>query len=88
MAAPIDTIKLARQFEAAGFSAQQAGDMAAAIADARREVLGDGELALSYAKMRRAYCWLVGTWITVVIVVSAQLWIAALWLMHALNEPH
>jgi hypothetical protein len=29
MAAPIDTIKLARQFEAAGFSAQQAGDMAA-----------------------------------------------------------
>jgi len=34
MAAPFDTLKLARQFEAAGFEAKQAGDMAAAIADA------------------------------------------------------
>ena len=34
MAAPFDTPKLARQFEAAGFEPKQAGDMAATIADA------------------------------------------------------
>lgn len=34
MAIPFDTLKLARQFEAAGFEAKQAGDMAAAISDA------------------------------------------------------
>ena len=34
MSAPFDTLKLARQFEAAGFEHKQAGDMAAAIADA------------------------------------------------------
>ena len=35
MSAPFDTLKLARQFEAAGFEPKQAGDMAAAIADAQ-----------------------------------------------------
>jgi len=34
MPAPFDTLKLARQFEAAGFAPKQAGDMAAALADA------------------------------------------------------
>lgn len=34
MPAPFDTLKLARQFEAAGFETKQAGDMAAALADA------------------------------------------------------
>jgi len=34
VSAPFDTLKLARQFEAAGFEHKQAGDMAAAIADA------------------------------------------------------
>jgi hypothetical protein len=34
MSAPFDTLKLARQFEAAGFAPKQAGDMAAAIAEA------------------------------------------------------
>jgi hypothetical protein len=34
MSAPFDTLKLARQFEAAGFATKQAGDMAAAIAEA------------------------------------------------------
>jgi hypothetical protein len=34
MAIPFDTLKLARQFEAAGFETKQAGDMAAAISDA------------------------------------------------------
>jgi hypothetical protein len=35
VSAPFDTLKLARQFEAAGFAAKQAGDMAAAIAEAQ-----------------------------------------------------
>ena len=35
MSAPFDTLKLARQFEAAGFEPKQAGDRAAAIADAQ-----------------------------------------------------
>ena len=35
MSAPFDTLKLARQFEAAGFEPKQAGDMAAASADAQ-----------------------------------------------------
>ena len=34
MTMPFDTLKLARRFEAAGFAAQQAGDMAEAIAEA------------------------------------------------------
>lgn len=34
MAIPFDTLKLARQLEAAGFETKQAGDMAAAISDA------------------------------------------------------
>lgn len=34
MAVPFDTLKLARQFEAAGFETKQAGDMAEAIAGA------------------------------------------------------
>jgi hypothetical protein len=35
MSAPFDTLKLARQFESAGFEPKQAGDMAAAIAEAQ-----------------------------------------------------
>jgi len=35
VSAPFDTLKLARQFEAAGFEPKQAGDMAAAIAEAQ-----------------------------------------------------
>jgi hypothetical protein len=35
MSAPFDTLKLARQFEAAGFEHKQAGDMAQAIAEAQ-----------------------------------------------------
>ena len=38
MSAPFDTLKLARQFEDAGFEYKQAGDMAAAIADATMSV--------------------------------------------------
>ncbi|HEY1260424.1 MAG TPA: hypothetical protein VGF34_14345 [Stellaceae bacterium] len=34
MTMPFDTLRLARQLEAAGFAAQQAGDMAEAIAEA------------------------------------------------------
>jgi hypothetical protein len=44
MAMPFDTLKLARRLEAAGFSPQQAGDMAEAIAEAVSELATKADL--------------------------------------------
>jgi hypothetical protein len=44
MAMPFDTLKLARWLEAAGFSPQQAGDMAEAIAEAVSELATKADL--------------------------------------------
>jgi len=44
MAMPFDTLKLARRLEAAGFPAQQAGDMAEAIAEAISELVTKADL--------------------------------------------
>ena len=53
MAAPFDTLKLARRFEAAGLEARQAGDMAQAIADAIGEaVVTKADLAASVAELK------------------------------------
>ena len=41
---PFDTLKLARRLEAAGFPAQQAGDMAEAIAEAISELVTKADL--------------------------------------------
>ena len=44
MAMPFNTLKLARRLEAAGFPAQQAGDMAEAIAQAISELVTKADL--------------------------------------------
>ena len=44
MAMPFDTLKLARQLEAAGFPPQQVGDMAEAIAEAISELVTKADL--------------------------------------------
>ena len=44
MATPFDTLKLARRLETAGFSPQQAGDMAEAIAEAVSELATKADL--------------------------------------------
>jgi hypothetical protein len=44
MAMPFDTLKLARRLESAGFPAQQAGDMAEAIAEAISELVTKADL--------------------------------------------
>lgn len=44
MAMPFDTLKLARRLEAAGFPAQQAGDMAEAIAEAVSQLATKADL--------------------------------------------
>jgi hypothetical protein len=44
MAMPFDTLKLARRLEAAGFPAQQAGDMAEAIAEALGQLVTKDDL--------------------------------------------
>ena len=45
MAAPFDTLRLARRLEAAGFAPQQAGDMAEAIAEALSQLTTKADLA-------------------------------------------
>jgi hypothetical protein len=45
MVMPFDTLKLARRLEAAGFPAQQAGDMAEAIAEAVSQLATKADLA-------------------------------------------
>jgi hypothetical protein len=45
MAMPFDTLKLARRLEAAGFPAQQAGDMAEAIAEAVAQLATKADIA-------------------------------------------
>jgi hypothetical protein len=45
MAAPFDTLRLARRLEAAGFAPQQAGDMAEAIAEALSQLSTKADLA-------------------------------------------
>jgi Skp family chaperone for outer membrane proteins len=45
MAAPFDTLRLARRPEAAGFAPQQAGDMAEAIAEALSQLSTKADLA-------------------------------------------
>jgi hypothetical protein len=44
MAMPFDALKLARRLEAAGFPAQQAGDMAEAIAEAVAQLATKADL--------------------------------------------
>jgi hypothetical protein len=44
MAMPFDTLKLARRLESAGFPAQQAGDMAEAIAEAVSQLATKADL--------------------------------------------
>jgi hypothetical protein len=44
MTMPFDTLKLARRLEAAGFAAQQAGDMAEAIAEAIAQLVTKDDL--------------------------------------------
>jgi hypothetical protein len=44
MAMPFDTLKLARRLESAGFPAQQAGDMAEAIAEAVAQLATKADL--------------------------------------------
>jgi hypothetical protein len=44
VAMPFDTLKLARRLEAAGFPAQQAGDMAEAIAEAVSQLATKADL--------------------------------------------
>ena len=45
MAAPFDTLRLARRLEAAGFAPQQGGDMAEAIAEALSQLATKADLA-------------------------------------------
>ena len=45
MAMPFDTLRLARRLEAAGFAAQQAGDMAEAIGEAVASLATKADLA-------------------------------------------
>jgi hypothetical protein len=44
MAVPFDTLKLARRLEAAGFAAQQAGDMSEAFAEALSQLVTKTDL--------------------------------------------
>jgi hypothetical protein len=44
MAVPFDTLKLARRLEAAGFPAQQAGDMSEAFAEALSQLVTKADL--------------------------------------------
>jgi hypothetical protein len=46
MAMPFDTLELARRLESAGFPAQQAGDMAEAIAEAVSQLATKADLAV------------------------------------------
>ncbi len=52
MAVPFDTLKLARRLESAGFPAQQAGDMAEAIAEAVSQLATKADLAALRAELR------------------------------------
>ncbi len=52
MAMPFDTLKLARRLEAAGFPAQQAGDMAEAIAEAVSQLATKADLAALRGELR------------------------------------
>lgn len=52
MAAPFDTLKLARRLEAAGFAPQQAGDMAEAIAEAVSQLATKADLAALRAELK------------------------------------
>ena len=51
MAVPFDTLRLARRLEAAGFSPQQAGDMAEAIAEAISTLATKADLAALEARI-------------------------------------
>ncbi len=51
MAAPFDTLRLARRLEAAGFAPQQAGDMAEAIAEAISQLATKADLAALEARI-------------------------------------
>jgi ActR/RegA family two-component response regulator len=46
MTMPFDTLKLARRLEAAGFPAQQAGDMSEGIAEAVAQLATKADIAL------------------------------------------
>ena len=52
MAMPFDTLRLARQLEAAGFASQQAGDMAEAIAEAISALATKADLEAAIAALR------------------------------------
>jgi hypothetical protein len=49
---PFDTLKLARRLEATGFAAQQAGDMAEAIAEAPSALATKADLAALRAELK------------------------------------
>jgi hypothetical protein len=52
MTVPVDTLKLARRLEAAGFPPQQAGDMAEAIAEAVSQLATKADLAALRTELR------------------------------------
>jgi hypothetical protein len=52
MAVPFDTLKLARRLEAAGFPAQQAGDMSAAFAEALENLATKADLLATAQDLR------------------------------------
>ena len=52
MTMPFDTLKLARRLEATGFAAQQAGDMAEAIAEALSALATKADLAALRAELK------------------------------------
>jgi hypothetical protein len=52
MTMPFDTLKLARRLEATGFAAQQAGDMAEAIAEAPSALATKADLAALRAELK------------------------------------
>ena len=53
MTMPFDTLKLARRLEGAGFTAQQAGDMAEAIAEPLANFVTKQDLEQAVTQLRR-----------------------------------
>ena len=53
---PFDTLKLARRLEAAGFPAQQAGDMTRGIAEAVSQLATKSDLAALEQRLMIKFC--------------------------------
>jgi len=76
MGAPFDTLKLARRFEAAGFEAKQAADMAEAFAEATSEQLATkSDLAVAVAEIKSSLRLLQWQVAVVWIVGAPSLWL-------------